>query len=188
MSFPLYPQPRTRKQAMYALNKAFPGAQSSPLYDLIGPEISIVDTAVTARVNSTLALDPGLVVNVLAGVPYLMEMYLSVTTTATPGFKFDFNGGNVNSTTSSGTTIFGRSTFSTAAAAALAYVDPTALNTANNPAAAAYTQVYFRGVILPTLSGTVGVQWAQSVTNATGSTVNALSYLKIEPAVSLFGR
>lgn len=188
MPFPLFPEPRTRDKANYALSQAFSPIQQKAIRNCIGPEIAMVDTAATARVNNTLTVDNSLLVDVLAGMPYLVELYMFITTTATPGFQFDFNGGSVNSTTASGTVISGRSTFSTAAAAALAYVDPVALNTANNPAAAVYTQVYFKGVIQPTISGTLGVRWAQSVTNATGTTVNARSYLWAEPALALFAR
>ena len=124
-------------------------------------------------------------VDVLAGVPYIIKAQLYITTTATPGFQMDFAGGT---TTIAAGGFKGRSTFSTAAAAALAYVDPTALNTANNPAAAAYTLVDFEGVLLPATSGTFGIRWAQSVTNAVATTVNLMSYLRADPAVSLFGR
>jgi hypothetical protein len=185
MGFPQFPEPNTRKKAMYSLNQAFAPVQARSLYNLIPPEIAMVDTAATARVNSTLLVDPQLLVDVLAGVPYIVTATLFVTTTATPGFQFDFNGGTATLATNG---LKGRSTFSTAAAAALAYVDPVALATANNPAAAAYTQVRFDGVILMATSGTLGIRWAQSVTNATGSTVDRQSFLKVEPAVALFGR
>ena len=185
MGFPLYPEPATRKKAMYAINQAFPPKQARPLSNLMNGEIMMVDKPVTGRVNNTLLVDPGLLVDVLAGVPYIIKAQLYITTTATPGFQMDFAGGT---TTIAAGNFKGRSTFSTAAAAALAYVDPTALNTANNPAAAAYTLVDFEGVLLPATSGTFGIRWAQSVTNATPSTVNLMSYLKADPAVSLFGR
>ena len=185
MPFPLYPEPATRDKANYFLNKVFPPTQQRALRNLINGEIGMVDTPVTGRVNNTLLVGPGLLVDVLAGVPYIIKAQLYITTTATPGFQMDFAGGT---TTIAAGNFKGRSTFSTAAAAALAYVDPTALNTANNPAAAAYTLVDFEGVLLPATSGTFGIRWAQSVTNATPSTVNLMSYLRADPAVSLFGR
>ena len=184
MGFPLYPEPATRKKAMYAINQAFPPKQARPLSNLMNGEIMMVDTPVTGRVNNTLLVGPGLLVDVLAGVPYIIKAQLYITTTAT-GFQMDFAGGT---TTIAAGNFKGRSTFSTAAAAALAYVDPTALNTANNPAAAAYTLVDFEGVLLPATSGTFGIRWAQSVTNAVATTVNLMSYLRADPAVSLFGR
>lgn len=185
MPFPLYPEPLTRKKAIYELNQTFPPSQARAIRNCINGEIAIVDTPATGRVTSTLLVDPSLVIDVLAGVPYLLTATLYVTTTATPGFQLDFAGGT---TTIAAGNFKGRTTFSTAASAALAYVDPTALNTANNPAAAVYTQVRFDGVILPATSGTLGIRWAQSVTNATPTLVQALSWFKADPAVSLFGR
>lgn len=178
MSFPF---PLTRKTANYFLNQVFPPTQQRAIRGLFDREIGIKD-ATTSRVTQTLLPDPDLSCDVLADVPYDVRLSMFLTPSA-GGFQFNINGG-----TATASVVRGKAIFVTAAGAATVAVDAAALNTAYNPAIAAYVYAEFRGTILFATSGTLAVSWAQNTTNAAAASVLSLSSLSVEPMTALYGK
>ena len=177
-----FPYPLTRKGYNSVINNTFPPIQQRALRNLFDREIAVKD-ATLARVNSTLLVDPDLSCDVLADVPYDVRASLFITTGAVGSFQFNLNGG-----TAVASLVRGKSSFVTGAGAATVVIDAAALNTAYNPAAAAYVYAEFRGTILFSSSGTLAINWAQSVTNATAGQLLSLSSLSVEPMTSLYGK
>lgn len=123
-----------------------------------------VKPATTARLsNATISADPDLVVTLLAGVPYLIEVTLPITTGATPGFQFDFSGGTLG--TAQTDYFVGVATLYTANQAAVAAVDIAAVNTAVSPTAANHTRGYATVTAKFNTSGTLALAWAQKASN-----------------------
>jgi hypothetical protein len=123
-----------------------------------------VKPATTARAsNATISADPDLVVTLLAGVPYLIEVTLPITTGATPGFQFDFTGGTLGTTQTD--YFVGVATLYTANQAAVAAVDIAAVNTAVSPTAANHTRGYATVTAKFNTSGTLALAWAQKASN-----------------------
>lgn len=123
-----------------------------------------VKPATTARASTaTLAADPDLVVTLLAGVPYLIEVTLPITTAPTPGFAFDFSGGTLGTTQTD--YFVGVATLYTANQAAVAAVDIAAVNTAVSPTAANHTRGYATVTAKFNTSGTLALAWAQKASN-----------------------
>ena len=158
----------------------FPPLQRRAISAAFGPDVLVKKDTLSRASNATLALDPDLLANVIGpgadGVPYKIDLNLFITTGATPGFQFDFAGG-----TAVFSTFRGFSTFTTAAGAATTVIDVIAANTAHNPAAAAVVNVRYFGIAICSASGTLGVRWAQSVSNATAAQVLACSSLIVTP-------
>lgn len=146
-----------------------------------------VKPATTARTSfAALAADSDLSVCLLAGVPYLIEATLPITTAATPGFQFDFAGGTLGTTQ---TTYFvGTGVLKTAAEAATVAVDIAAVNTAVNPTAAAHVRGYAVVTALFNTSGTLALRWAQNTSNGTAAQLLAGARLTATPLDLVTGR
>ena len=129
------------------------------------PVEAVVTTQFNKPSDTTLANVPGLSVNVLAGATYVFKAYLPVTSPATPGIKI---------------AIAGTSTWTSVNETAYAYTG-SAIATVNNVtatpgtvltnAAAAYTTILVEGTVKINEAGTLTVQMAQSVSNATATSV-----------------
>ena len=127
-----------------------------------------VKPATTARTSfAALAADSDLVVNLIANVPYLIELTLPITTGAAGGFQFDFAGGTLGTTQ---TVYFtGSGTLLTANAAATATTDITAVSTAVTPTAAAHTRGTAYVTALFNTTGTLALRWSQKVSDVTAA-------------------
>lgn len=180
MAFPFL---RTRGWFNQSMSKAFAPIQQQALRDAFTLESGAKSDALPTNATSTFVKDPDLKVTVLAGVLYRVKSVLYITTTATPGFKIDQAAGTAVASFYTGKTVF-----ATAAGASQVVIDVAALNTAQNPAAAAYVRVEHDAVGYFSTGGTLGIEWAQSVTNATASSVNAGSYLMVEPLTAIYSR
>lgn len=147
-----------------------------------------VKPATTARAsNATISADPDLVVTLLAGVPYLIEVTLPITTGATPGFQFDFTGGTLGTTQTD--YFVGVATLYTANQAAVAAVDIAAVNTAVSPTAANHTRGYATVTAKFNTSGTLALAWAQKVSDGvTAAQVLAGARLSATPLDLVTGR
>lgn len=146
-----------------------------------------VKPATTARASTaTLAADPDLVVTLLAGVPYLIEVTLPITTEATPGFAFDFSGGTLGTTQTD--YFVGVATLYTANQAAVAAVDIAAVNTAVSPTAANHTRGYALVTAKFNTSGTLALAWAQKASNGTAAQLLAGARLTATPLDLVTGR
>lgn len=182
----LFTPQHSRNLVQYELN-AFPPLQRRAVSASFGPDFMVKKDTLQRASNAVLTVDPDLVVPVIGpgadGFPYLVTLDLYITTAATPGFQFDFAGG-----TAQFSTFRGFSRFVTAAGAATTVIDVTATNTANNPAAAAFVSVTYRGIAICSASGTLGVRWAQSVSNATAAQVLVGSSLTVEPLLLMNAR
>lgn len=178
MSFPFK---RSRNALNNVINQTFPPKQAQAVRGAASLEASVKDSAALTNATSTFVKDPDLSVDVIAGVPYRIKAVLYITTTATPGFKIDQAGG-----TAVASTYVGKTVFATAAGASQVTVDVAALNTAQGPAAAAYVRVEHDAVGIFSTGGTLTIEWAQSVTNATASYVNPGSYISAEPLTALY--
>lgn len=178
-----FPFPRTRKSFNQLLNKAFPPFQAQAIRDAFDRETAVKDATTARTSTATLAADPDLTVDVIAGVPYRIKAVLYVTTGATPSIKIDQAGG-----TCVASNYQGKSVFATAAGASQVVIDVAALNTAQNPTAAAYVRIEHEAEGTFSTGGTLTINWAQSVSNGTAAQVLLGSYLTAEPLTALYSR
>ena len=177
---------KSRKSLNRDINRAFPTIQGQVLREVIHAEMA-VKTATTQRTSTAaLAADADLVVDILAGVPYLIEAFLPITTAATPGFQFDFAGGTLGTTQT--TYFIGVGVLKTANEAASAAADITAVNTAVNPTAAAHTRGYAKVVAMFNASGTIALRWAQNTSNGTAAQLLNGATLSATPLDLLSGK
>jgi hypothetical protein len=126
--------------------------------------------------NTTLANVVGLAVTLVPGT-YLVEGYLSCSAAATPGIKLNLNGGTATVTTFladtwvyNGTTLSGET-------------NVTAITSNLFSAAVAATVIEIGGVLVVTAAGTIQMQAAQSVSNATATTISNNSYISFTRVV-----
>jgi hypothetical protein len=141
-------------------------------------KVKAADTPVTS--STTLTQDPALLSNPLAIGQYELEIYLVFdSATAAAGFKWELSG---SATDSRGTIPvigvgFVNGAFfsgnATPYAAAVTY--STVSNTSNS------NQVLYKGTMLVSTAGTVGIQWAQGTSNGSATTLRAGSYIRATP-------
>lgn len=141
-------------------------------------KVKAADTAITS--STTLTADPALLSNPLAIGQYEFEVYLVFdSVTAAAGFKWELNGTAADSRGTIpviGTGFVNGSFFSgngTPYGAAVSYA--TVSNTADS------NQVLYKGSMLVSTAGTIGIQWAQNTSNGSATTLRAGSYITLTP-------
>lgn len=177
---------KTRKAFNQEVNRAFPPIQAQAARAGFHAELAVKPATTQRASNAALSADLDLVVDILAGVPYLIEAFLPITTAATPGFQFDFAGGTLG--TSQTTYFLGIGVLKTANEAASAATDITAVNTAVNPTAAAHTRGYARVTAKFSASGTLALRWAQNTSNGTAAQLLNGATLSATPLDLLTGK
>jgi hypothetical protein len=178
-----FPFPRSRDSFNQLVNKCFPPSQAQALRAAFNSEAAVKDATTARASTATLAADPDLSVDVIAGVPYRIKAVLYVTTGATPGIQIDQAGG-----TAVASNYQGKSVFATAAGASQVVVDVAALNTTQSPTAAAYVRIEHEAEGVFSTGGTLTLNWSQKASNATAAQVLLGSYLIAEPLTCLYSR
>lgn len=146
-----------------ALLNAFP---VSPLVTLAADGPTVANNTLVNAADLALSLEPNFT--------YHIEGILRINTTATPGFQIDFGGGNVG--------IAAGGYFNASVIYQGGVTPPTvsgvALNTALSAGAVAVTHAIVSAILRPTSGNVLIPRFAQAVTNATASGLQAGSFLK----------
>lgn len=176
-----FPFPRTRNAFNKLANQAHPAQTVREAFAL---EAGCKDAALGKTSNDTLAADPDLTIpDIIAGVPYQIEVYLPVTSTANGSIQLDQAGGTCVADTYTGYT-----QFQTAAGAATTVIDVSALNTAQDPTNAAFVRVQHRAILIASTGGSFAIQWAQSDSHTDTTTVGKGAYVTATPLTALTAR
>lgn len=146
-----------------------PGTLSTGGISGIGTSIGVVSSGFTGT-GSTLATITGMVLTLPIGT-YILDGYISCQCAATPGIKLAFLAGGAGaSAIQLDTWIYSTSTLTAQAAI-------TSLGSNLVSAAVAATSGYFSGTVVISTAGTLTMQAAQSVSNATVLTIANNSYM-----------
>lgn len=146
-----------------------PGTLSTGGISGIGSQIGAVSSGFTGT-GSTLATITGLALTLAVGT-YVIDGYLSCQCAATPGLNLKFVQGAVGASA----VLMDTWVYSTTTLTAQANI--AALSSSLVSAAAAATCVFFGGTIVVSTAGTLTLQAAQSVSNATVLTITNNSYM-----------
>lgn len=139
----------------------------------VGETIGAVCTSgFTATSNTVLANVVGMTLNLVAGATYIIEAYFSCSSAATPGIKISLGAGGTATATSLLLDTWGFNTTTTTAQA-------NSTSFAGNQIAAAVvtTAVTMNGTLVVNAGGTLQVQAAQDVSNATSTTIAVGSFI-----------
>lgn len=157
------------------LKAQFPPGQTAAMLNAfaVSPLVTLAADSATV-VNSTLVNANELALTLDLGFVYHIEGMLRINTTATPGFQIDFNGGNVGIAAGG---YFNASVIYQGGASPPT-VSGTTLATALSAGAVAVTHAIVNAIIRPTSGNALILRYAQAVTNATPSGLQAGSFLK----------
>lgn len=160
------------------LKASFPPDQVAALLNAFPVSQTAVLTADTATItaNATLGVAlTDLTLTLEPGVIYAVRAVFRIATTATPGIKFDFNGGDVGIASSY---FNGEAVFDGAPAFTQTNVGVNALDSAIDAGATVPLHVVFNGVIRPSSGSRFTPRFAQSVSNGATTGVQAGSFLE----------
>lgn len=139
--------------------------------------IKIQSADVTKNANVTFADLTGLSVNVLAGKTYIVRAVLYVTVSAAAGAKFQFGG---TSTVTSGLDhIYVIEAANNTTVAFSAKATPKTLGGFQNASVGLEWVVHIDATIVVNAGGTLTLQFAQQVSNASNCTVKAASMMEV---------
>lgn len=127
----------------------------------------------TGASNTVLANVTGMTCNLISGVTYIIEGYISCVANATAGLKLALSGTSTASTILTDTWGYNTATLT-------AEQNATAIGTIYS-AAGALTVVEIGGTFVCNASGTIQLQAAQSVSNGTACTITNGSYITFTP-------
>lgn len=123
--------------------------------------------------NTTLTNVPGMVVNVASGGVYVFEIYLATTNNGTGGIKLNLSGGTATVSN------FLADTFVYSTTTLEAEANQTTFASNLYAGAVAATVVLAKGIIAVNAGGTIQLQAAQDVSNATALTISQGSYITV---------
>lgn len=146
------------------------GTLSDPTIQTLG----VASATLTKTSNTTLATVTGLSVNLSAGGVYVCRAYITGTSSAAGGVKFQLTATNSLSATSAS---FSAWVWNGATLNSVTHETVTALGSPLGEATAVYSKALIEGTIVVNAAGTLNLQAAQNASDATSTTILANSSL-----------